>query len=534
MLIAFCIISVAGVLVATTNGPGIDHDAVHYMSTGLNLGEGYGLETFEGLAYDQYAPGLPFIIAAGTFLGIDVDLIVRLLNACSLAVVVVLAYFLLRRHIDSRIFVLGGTAFIAVNTSLLAIADMAWSEPPFVAVALAFVVALEGVIAKPTRWANLVCAIVLAWAGFLIRYSGLALIPIGIAVCLLGLWKTDRRVALQQAGIFTVGALAVPFAWMLRNKAVNGAFLASRPPSPDSPQTNIYRILTTVGDWLFPGRLINWGVVTEPVLASLGGALLLLTALAFWRTRSASSGSGHQCPSAGDHYSMVPLVALIVGYAGFSFVAASTVLLDPLDSRLLSPTYPPLVVIVFVAADQLWSKYGDSSRGVLAVVARGLLITILVVGLALQLWYFIAVARRDSLGVRYASPQWRDSELVAIVSQLPDSAVLYSNQPGVLWAVVRHEPRQERREPLRYSPRFRKGRSNVADSVPPSFLQSVACQTTFLVWFTNSKFDFLMSPTQLESFVNLELAGKGSDGELYRLHPKSGDEQTPACSNIRG
>ena len=118
----------------------------------------------------------------------------RIVSVVSFGAMVLLGSALLRRVVDHRGVVLGGTLLLAVAAPLLTVSKMAWSEPPFIVVTLVFLLALGDLWERGTIGRrDVVRLAVLVWVAFVIRYVGISLLGVAGLAMLLAVRPLDRR-----------------------------------------------------------------------------------------------------------------------------------------------------------------------------------------------------------------------------------------------------------------------------------------------------------------------------------------------------
>lgn len=477
-------VPVIATCVSTMQGPGLSPDSVAYLSAGLNLAEGDGLLKYTGGTLTVFPPGLPLLIAIGEICGLEKEWTVRLLNACSFALIVVLSSVLLHSLVANRRLAHGATLFISVSVSLLGVARMAWTEPLFLALSLFFVFGLKSALTGPhlKRW--IVACAVLVWASFFVRYAGVSLLPIGGATLLLGLWRMGRVLALRYALAFVALGSLGPMVWMFRNHSVDGTLMGPR--SPNRTDTLVLigkRIFGTLGDWLFP----NWVPDANLTKVGLGFVVALICGAAFVLLNTKRQDAEQLMVS------LLPVVVFGFGYVAYLTVAKITTSFVWTGSRLLVPIFVPLVVVTTVVLDRL-------AVGVKVPVRRGAHFALLLL-VALQGHTYINDARLSGVkGVGYASIEWKRSELIEATRSLPSSAVLYSDRPDGIWAVTG-------REPMLMSP-------SVATN--GTFLRNVACAEAYLAWFDIRR-GWLATLEEIAEVVVLEPVVQTSVGTLYKL-----------------
>lgn len=295
-------LTAAIVLFQTRHGPGISYDSEHYLRTGVLIARGHGLP--EGWASTAWPPGFPSLLAVGDWLGLSGETSARLLCAVSAGLVVWLVWWRLQRTCR-RTVALAATAFVAVSPSLLDVSTMVWSEAPFIAVTLGFLVLLDG----PHTDRRLAAMVGLVWAAFLLRYAGLTLIPTGFAVIAL-------RREWRQAVRFAALASLVPAFWMWGNYRLDGTLMGYRNPSTRGVSSVLQTTGETVGGWVFVPH------------AAIGAVIAALFVVAVWRRR----WSAH--------------AVFVTVFVVYSVASQLRYELDPLTNRLLSPIFPSLVIVL--------------------------------------------------------------------------------------------------------------------------------------------------------------------------------------------
>jgi hypothetical protein len=111
----------------------------------------------------------------------------------------------------------------------------------------------------------------------------------------------------------------------------------------------------------------------------------------------------------------------------------------------------------------------------------------------------------------YAAAAWRQSPTIAYMQRGATPAVLYSNDP---FAIRYHTGRDARLSPRRHA--YQSPGSAVPD-VPKLLESLVSSPEAYLVWFHNSRRDFLLSPDELGAWVTLEPVVSLGDGTVYRI-----------------
>ncbi len=209
----------------------------------------------------------------------------------------------------------------------------------------------------------------------------------------------------------------------------------------------------------------------------------------------------------------MPLVAFVGVYTAYLGAAQLATAIDPLNSRLMSALYVPLVVLGTVTIERLTLRAPAPTRR-RAVWAAGAVLALFLVG---QTIVFVRDARRDRAGVAYTAPSWQSSELADAARAVPLDADLYSNDPWGLWAILR-------RNGIEFAPFSGGYRSDATFAVPEWFLMSVKCRPSYLASF-DSGWDFFYTAEELEQHVDLVPVSTDADGTLYRIEPLASDTE---------
>jgi len=497
--------------VATAKGPGLSPDSVAYLSTGINLAGSHGLLMLDDGPLTVFAPGLPMIAALGDLIGVGAVTTLRILSIASFGAIVALGGEVLRRTVRTREIALGSTALLALSPALLGISQMAWSEPPFVALTLVFLLRLSSVWER--RSLTRADTAILAgscWVAFLLRYAGMALIAMAGITLLIVLRPLGRR-ALGQVAAFGALSATVPVAWMLRNLATDHTILGPRRPSPDSLADVAHGTAATVGGWILPVS----GVVSAR-LAALGVAGTLVVTVGVAATMRAGTTHDTHGTRAGSRPAVLCCALFVVVYSSYLMASTLTTAISLPNSRYLSPVYVPLVALAAVAAETIVERLVRPRRStVLVVLALGAF----VVG---QGFTTVRDARDSAArGIGLGSTAAIDSAVAAVAGQLverTDDAMVYSNDPSALWAATRMQP-------IRFAPRDRGVRDLPVTGELEGFVHEVGCHpgTTLLVVFLVGD-DRVTSLSEIQKVADVERVGVAADGAVFRVTvPPSAD-----------
>ena len=195
-------------IAATAKGLYVSPDAVLYVGTARNLLDGHGFTPPPGLPPLQHFPPLfTVLLAAIGRLGVDPLTAARVVNVVAYAGIILLVGLVVRARTGSVPAGVVGAVLAACAVDLLTYAASALTEPLFVLLAIAALVALAAHLDRPST-PLLVGAAGLAAAACLTRYVGVSLVLAGVIALLLRRRWVD-------CGLFAAIAVVPLGAWFL-------------------------------------------------------------------------------------------------------------------------------------------------------------------------------------------------------------------------------------------------------------------------------------------------------------------------------
>lgn len=483
---ALAVLAAAVSWLATVNGAGVTADSVNYFSMARHLGRLEPMTGVDGSVLTVFPPGYPALVAVGELVGLTAMEAARVVAALSWSVTVVCAAVAVRRRSPQQPWVaVGAAAIVAVAAPLFAVMTMAWSEAPFVAVAMLTLVVADRCRAQSSAsWSAVVLLVGLVWVASMLRYTGVVLIPVG----LVALWAERRR-----RWCFVAAAVALPALWLLRNRAVDGTLMGRRNPSTTTIAQELAALVETMARWLVPNAVAG-------VLVLVGLAAVL------WLVRTAGSSASRP-----DLWVWTTFVAGFVLLTIWSRLQAQ---IDAMGDRLLAPTLAPLVVIaaVSVAGPLARSRSRASAGRLLAGAVAGWVLVALLGGL-------LQVRADHARGGSFLAYRFGDSELVEAVADLPDETVVVSNQAE---AVAHMSGRSTVLDP----PAHRDYGWTAADPAGVGLTRVVACAEgpVVLAWFDRTQPHFI-APEELRASVGVSVVRDVEDGRLMALQLDEPREQ---------
>jgi hypothetical protein len=412
-------------LIGNRSGIGISWDSTDYIAVGLSMAAGRGALDVTGVPMVIRPPGLSALVTVGDWLTVSPDITLRIVNAVAMFVVVWCTHRLLVRAQVRAVSIWVGVALVALSPALLDISTMAWSEPPFLALLLVTLVIATR--ARTWPW-DLVLAIVYI-ALFFVRYVGpFYAAPIALVAAVVQARKSGVLLAFFRSATALAVSMVAPWLWLMRNKELSGFLTGYREPGGGTLLDPLRTLTGTLGSWLIArpplggngGIYLNWADFSGYMkLAGLvvWVALIVLSVWFFVAQRDASP--------------RVVVVAaclwVFVLYSSFSVYRFVYNEMGPLDSRMMSGVYVPLIIVFVVTLDRLV----QSPRIARVALAAGVLV---------GAWHATTVVR-DSVRYGDSGRHWgtefhREVPIHTFARELPAAAALYSNEPQSLFAAT--------------------------------------------------------------------------------------------------
>lgn len=487
------------VLVATSRyGAGLTTDSVTYISVARNLRAGTGLIAYDGTPLVAQPPLYPIVLAVVAFIARADPLgAAAFVNAFLFGAIVSLTGLLCARVGLSFAFAALGMLLVLCSRALLEAAVTAWSEPLFILLTLAFLLAQEKFLVTRERKLFFLMCLAAALA-CLTRYIGVTLILSGaltLLLCLPQAWRVRARLALSFATLATLP----PGLFVLRNYFVSGTFLGPRASSAYALSENLQLVLRTILNWYSLDALAT----RYSILPFVGAAVVLMLAFLVkrnplqWRNAFALA---------------VGMMLFSVVYAAFLIASATFTAFDPLGDRLLSPVLVPLTLVLVLGLENVYKTLGQifSNKWAPAfsvcVVALWLSVPAVLGATANTLEY-----ANDGAG-GFNRKLWRESAMIRYLEQHPfnaDSAV-FSNAPDALYILANLR--------VQASPQKTEYNSDTKINDPArGVTRMLENDGSYLIWFNAVTRSYLYTVDELRTLVKMQPAFQFGDGTLYRI-----------------
>ena len=417
------------VVVSTRSGMGISWDSTDYMAVGRNMASGIGTLDVVGLPMTVRPPGISSLICVGDWLGLMPSASFVLINTVSAGVSTFFAMLILKKANIRTPIAISTLAIIAFSPSLLNMYSMAWSEPVFIALVM---VALWIALSPRSLSVHLILGVLFAFM-FFVRYVG----PFySFPIAVVAIFFQSRKSGLVKS-TFLIGAiyfvsLLPQYLWLQRNETIDGTLTGARQGAGGSYFEPIKTMLGTFGSWIVGHDPLdgNGGIYLNSndyssimkVAGYLFGSLLVLIVLFLAKSDKRNKTAAHVC---------FGLFFVSLFYMIFSVVRFVHLEIGPLDNRMMSGIFIPLMLVLGIGLDSILRNNFLKQISVLAFAA---------VFITISSQSVLSAFKYGSNGRYWGSAIHQAQPLHQFVKNLDIKSQFMSNEPQMLFSVIEQSP----------------------------------------------------------------------------------------------
>jgi hypothetical protein len=500
---------------STPHGLGLVNDSFAYLGGADSLLSGNGYSRLSGggeiRPITHFPPAFSIWLAGASLTG---------LSSAQAAYLSILALFGLNAALtglslylitQSKVFSLIGALLFAVNALFLRVHSFAMSEPLYLFLSLAGFI-LIALSFRRRRACLLFAAGLLLGAAALTRFVGLASIASTLLVIVLA--SNDWNSRIRRAAIFSAAWLPLVLGWLLRNRIATG-YSVNRQFGWHPGEWEKYQVgIDRLWNWLLPDRVVDLLKIQQAASSLLLGilALFLIAVIVYaWNRRlKARENSPHSDLSFSLwlNHGIYVIVYLGAVAATITFLDASTFF----ENRILAPALASLLILLVSSWYWLWKLKVISVRLVLAAF-----ILVFAARFISDGRLTVQNLRKDGQG--YSAKEWRASETMALIRDLPEDMIIYTNEPTGVYLLT---GRGSYSTPSPWDPVILQPRAGYADDLS-RMKQAIQDGAAVLFIFSPGR---LVEPQDKAWYEDLKsglvVSKFLSDSEMYGWLPLSG------------
>jgi hypothetical protein len=486
-------------LLAKYGGIGISPDSVTYASVAKNLVAHGKFIEYDEMPYVDFPIGYPvFLSSFFKFFGDDYVHFGVYINALLFAVLILMCGLAMNRFTyTSRLYKIAILLCIILSPGLLEVYSMLWSETLFIFLAVVFMLILHKYL-NTLNASALIAAALIAATICIVRYAGICVIGMGGFVLLFMKHRSTKQKIIH---ILLFGAIACSLLAfnLIRNFYALGYLTGEREKSLTSLWGNFKYFGITLYDWL-PYAFNHY--LPETIFGLI--VVLLLAIAVVWHLVTKKDNTSFEYVAA----------VFAFGYISFMILTATVSRFEPLNSRLFSPAFIPMLWVFAyrlnktVIVSKGWKRF--------LFISFNVFIAVFFICNEFILSYGNYTDIKDYGIPGYTDDDWRLSPTVKYI-QSKDSVFrsnydVYSNAND---AVFFFTGRSTQRLPHRQSP----------DDIK-EFLQD---DHFYIVWFTLGFDSDIVALKDILRNKRMRLVKQFSDGAVYMtIDPDMPAMQQPA------
>ena len=465
------------------SGVGISPDSVKYVSAANNIAAHFSFTDYTNTPFVLFPLGYPIFLALIQFLfPTSVAQILPAVNGLLFAgIIFMTAHIVQQIYPANKIIKLLVLLLIATSPALIEIYSMAWSETLFIFFSLLFFISINTYVAQ-NNFNHLLIAAIIASLAFSVRYAGVTCLITGCIIIL-----TNRGAVLSKKIIhlfcFGIAGLLFPFINLVRNILVTQTYAGVREKSLTSFYINCSNAAEVINQWFIsPSDPSKFGLLFLVFLVMAG---LLIFFYSFNKKQSASSFN-----------SIIPLFFLV--YIGFMLFISTVSRFETISSRLLSPIYIPIVLLLTFIIIQLLQI---GTRKIKLVVTT---LFVFVYGFVEYNYYRTNAATWEGVSVAgipgYTENQWAKSPMIKFIKNDLNKImpIVFSNADDAVF--------------------FLTGKNASAlphKDIPTEISSFKTNQSFYLVWFFYGQNDDLIDLEYINQYKKAKASWQFKDGIIY-------------------
>ncbi|MEI6264243.1 MAG: hypothetical protein WCP74_04025 [Sphingobacteriia bacterium] len=355
-LIASSLVFVLILLFTQHSGIGISPDSVQYLSVANHIVERFSFTDFNNEPFVLFPLGYPVFLALIKCLSpIAITNILPFVNAIIFSAILFCCSSILKASIKGndmlRLLVL---LLLASSPAMLEVYTMLWSETLFILISLFFLLAAKKYVHQSSI-INLLLLASIAAIGFSVRYVGIVFILTGGALILFNPQLKLKQKLLHGLLMGIVGA-SLAFFNLARNSMVSGTYTGVREKALRSFWDNLQDVGEVIRYW-FPIP------EAQQHLAIL--LLIVFFLIAFiWVVYHFLQAQYY------NRFSTIIALFFLV-YSFFMLITASISRFETLSSRLLSPIFIPIILLMAFFVTRLMQEKTRTVRMFVGLIFLG-------------------------------------------------------------------------------------------------------------------------------------------------------------------
>jgi hypothetical protein len=491
------------VIISTWNyGIGLSPDSVSYIATANNLLLGNGLLSFDAQPIIDWPPLYPVLLFLSSYsFGIGTAQSAILVNALLFGLIIYKSGMILTKYFISNSIIIIGLLAILFSIPIFSMTLWAWSELLFIFFSIWYINFLVSYIEKKNLISFIMIVVITALA-ILTRYIGIFLILTTIISIILYSNESTKKKIISIIVYQVLSVIPISI-WLIRNYVISGTLFGKRGSTRNSFLSNIYLTIEKVLGWYIPEYFINLKIFFL-IIATMTIVLLWLSVSKKIKYESLLLMLNKRI--------LIILSLFISSYIFILILLSSLKSFDPIDKRLLSPIYIPLIFLFLIILQEYYNRIYSFRYYKLSRIA---FFIFLILGFANPFYTTLrTINYHYNKGAGYSGSSWPKNNtekwLKDINKKYIKDSVIYSNDPFAVYFLINIC--------TKWSPVKSFGNSDELYSLltdwegvwPPE-------KKSYLVWFRQLEFQrrSLYTPEELAKISEMNIIDSSDLGSIY-------------------
>ena len=343
---------------------------------------------------------LPLLLAIPVKLGFDLLSTCRYFHALVFGFTIYFAGFLCWKILHRIWSAFIGSAVVLTSCPMSFTCLLVWSEPLFNLLVLLVLLFFKRYL-ESGKLRDILLLSAFAALACLQRYGG-AIVIITTFWCIVLLKVSYPLRKRLIVGIASCAAAALPITlWCMRNYIETNTLSGGRGKSNIALGQSINQMLNTITGWLCPLHM-QWS--TRLLVLS---TIIIVLFCIYRLIRPTRNQSTRETPSG----IFIPVFFVCI-YLAFILLMETIIAFDPINDRLLSPVFVPIILLRLAGIDKILVVCGRHYKKICFSTVMAIIIWIVIVPVT-NSWEVLPSMHREGTSFSYINKDWNSSPLVA-------------------------------------------------------------------------------------------------------------------------
>ncbi|MCT4686477.1 glycosyltransferase family 39 protein [Vallitalea sp.] len=471
------------------------HDSVAYSYAAKSLINGDGIKYFGyKTPVIQWPPVYILILIIPIIFSIKISQFALVLNSLIFMVLIFISGKWMLSNLINKWLAYIGILFIFFSIPIIHISKHIWTEPLFILLVMVSIISFQKY--KNTlsmKW--LIISGLLSASCWLTRYTGIVVL---ITCCIIILVRI-KPIKKKIKHLFTYGIIAAlpMLLWVLRNFIISRTITGGRTSKITPIVNNINKSLHIFYSWFIDKNY------KKMLIGIIILVVIIMTSIILICIRKKQKKFIAYLQKGCTEYFLFAIL-----YYTVIIISESRYAIDPINNRLLSPVFIPILFVVLLIIDALINQF-EKNKKILYIINPGIILALLLIVNYPVRYHINNMKKFHNVeeGIAYSN-YIIDNETLKYIEHgtYTKDTILFSNNPTIL---TYHTDIDSR-----WMPKKEGIKLYDIDSFNNSIKQ---IKEVYIVWFGDKNSTFLYTINDISKIYQLKLIKKLTDGYIYKI-----------------